>query len=189
MAKTNSESKKHKTETFHTEFELRDIRDSTPYDVKVSNFKDYLSANPADVAQLMNCFGPNPTIGITSDGPIYKGRKQVDDLFNAIERTFPKFCFEESGRYGCNTGKTDANQEVAVTLTGTLKGNHNGEAWNPGFDSSPLNGVTKTGRSFRSLAACCIFCFPKASTNSDLITSLSIYFDRYQMLNQLGLVR
>jgi hypothetical protein len=157
---------------------------ATSYDEAVKDFIGFLSANPCVPTTLMPLFVPNPWVGITTNGPIYSGPDEVKQLFTAVASTFPRFCFEKVLQY-------EAPTTPAVIVTGTLRASHSGTKWDPGFDSSPLNGAqVPKGKLFRSLAACCIFTFPAPQGQSTdfLISSLAIYFDRYQMLQQLNLV-
>jgi hypothetical protein len=151
------------------------------YDDVVTQFINYLSASPCDHANLMTLFGSNPQVGITSDGPVYIGTQQVSGLFTAVARTFPRFGFDQTSRYVSILEPVATSETTAIVVAGRLKASHTGHPWNPGFDSSPGNNRPITNKSFRSLAACCIFTLPVPSPirlKAAIFDSLSRYLFR-----------
>jgi hypothetical protein len=126
-----------------------------------------------------------PAVGLTDYGPNFEGA-DVEDLWTQLFTTFPDDIklTEIPPRTRSTGGPTTIM--VQTRLEGTHKHDWFSHAHRPGHKdhhSPPLSGLPVAHPNKKmDLPACAVFTFD----GSDLITKLSIYFDRYRMAKQLG---
>jgi hypothetical protein len=116
-----------------------------------------------------------PYVGLTTEGPSFKGAKEITDLFQSLFTAFPDLKFAPLGVL--HSSELPTKIVVQATLNGTHKG-----VWSPSSTraSSPINNVSATNLPFQ-VPACAIFSFD----DNFKITTLGVYFDRYKIIDDL----
>jgi hypothetical protein len=124
-----------------------------------------------------------PSVGITSDGPQFRGGDAVLELFSRLFSTFDDFRLKPSP----NAPRLYSSTPSMIAIQTRLTGKHV-KLWFPSghdFYSPPISDIDPDGQhSTEELPAAAFFAFGTFNNNI-LITNLSIYFDRYKMWQDL----
>ena len=153
----------------------------------VNDFLKYFNAH--DVPDLMNTFGDNPLVGVTSYGPQFRGYSDVQRLFRQLIVSFQSLALTQQGN--ASPPQDDWLFDKTKTVVGIqmiFSGLHVA-GWfakaTPHY-SPPLSDIVPNSTHAMDLDASVIF-YTDASNNY-LISRVSIYFDRYLLSQQLATI-
>jgi hypothetical protein len=163
-----------------------------PNDASLTKFITALNAAAASgeptPAQLVSTyFNSNATVGLTDYaptplGPVFSGQADITALFKQLFSAFPNFQFVENTNAPCvRLYSADANQ-TQIAVQATMTGTQHGSWFAAGSThySQPISDI-KPGKKDMKIPVCAVFLFD----NKNMILSLSLFFDRYRMQQQL----